>query len=323
MNKKVISLVVPMFNEGAGVRKFLDGAFLSEVLKLQEKYKTEVILVNDGSRDGTVSAIEECELKKKTETKLISFSRNFGKEIALTAGIEYATGEAVVMIDADGQHPAEAISEMVQRWERGAKVVTAVRKKNKTKHKLGSAIYYKMMHALGNKSMVEGAMDFRLIDREVADEYMRFTEHNRIMRGLVDWLGYPQEYLEVKIKGRTSGAATYDYRKLFGLALDSFVSMSRTPLLLVGALGMFIMFGSLVLGLFILVQQYILGDPLGLDWSGAVAMSVFISFLVGIVLVSQAVMALYISQIHTEAKNRPLFIIDRDKSFGIEEKKRR
>ena len=174
---------------------------------------------------------------------------------------------------------------------------------------------------IGNKNVVAGAMDFRLIDRVVADEFNKFTEHNRITRGLIDWLGFPQEYIKVKIKDRTDGRPSYNYKKLMALAGDSLASMSRTPLVIFGYIGMFITVFSLLFGLFILIQQYILGDPMGLDWSGAVAVSVFVAFLVGLVLVSQSLIALYISQIHIEAKNRPLYVIDKEKSIGLNNEK--
>lgn len=321
-----------MFNEGSGIRKFLDGELFEEIRRLEgatggeARYEIETVLVDDGSTDKTIERVRSTELFREREKKglvrLVVFSKNFGKEVALAAGIRYATGEAVVMIDADGQHPAEAISEMIKRWEKGAKVVTAVRKHNRTKHRVGSWMFYKMMKMAGNKEIVEGAMDFRLIDREVAEEYNKFTEHNRITRGLINWLGYPQEFIKVEIKGREAGRGTYDFPKLMRLAGDSFVSMSRTPLVFFGVLGLIITSFSLLLGLFILIQQYILRDPLGLDWSGAVAMSVFISFLVGLVMISQSITALYISQIHIEAKNRPLYVVDREKSEGIYEKGR-
>ena len=172
------------------------------------------------------------------------------------------------------------------------------------------------MHLLGSK-ITEGAMDYRLIDREVAEQYKKFTEHNRITRGLIDWLGYPQEYIKVHINGRESGRGSYDKKKLRKLALDSFVSMSVSPLVILGRFGFFITASSFVLGLFILIQQYIMGDPMHLDWSGAVAMCVFITFAVGLVMVSQSITALYISQIHTETKGRPLYLVSSDRSYGL------
>ncbi len=316
----MISVVVPVFNEEAGIFDFLDKQLMPVVCSL--KYKVEVILVNDGSNDQTLKKINQCKIKKKVDFKLISLARNFGKEIALTAGINHARGDAVIMIDGDGQHPVEIIPKMIEKWETGAQIVTAVRDENTTRHKLGSKFYYAMMRMFGNKDVVVGAMDFRLIDRSVVDEFNEFTERNRLTRGLIDWIGVPQTYIKVKTKNRTNGKPTYSAKKLAMLTMDSLASSSRTPLVIFGYIGVFITIVSLILGLFILIQQYILGDPLKLDWSGAVAMSVFVSFLVGLVLISQAITALYISQIHTEAKGRPLYIINKKQSIGIDKKKK-
>ncbi len=319
---KSISVVIPIYNEAGGIGKFLDEKFLPELKAITKNYRVEVVLVNDGSDDNTVEKIRTSKLVKSNfNIRLVSFSHNFGKEAALTAGIKYATGDAVIMIDADGQHPVEVIPEMIEKWENGAKVVTAIRSHSKTNHSLGSSVFYKAMRLFGNNSIKEGATDFRLIDREVANAYNVFTEHNRIARGLIDWLGFKQEYIKIKLHGRMSGKGTYNFGKLVALAVDSFVSMSKTPLVIFGYLGTFITIFSGILGLFILIEQYILHDPMNLDWSGAVAMCVFISFLIGLVLISQAITALYISQIHTEVKNRPLFVIDKEKTFYIENSK--
>lgn len=316
MKKKLISVVVPIYNEEAGILDFLDEQ-LAPVLAIL-KYETEIILVNDGSKDKTLEKIDKSKMRKQKNLKLITFVRNFGKEVALSAGIQHAQGDAVIMIDADGQHPVEMIPKMLEKWEDGAEIVTAVRDENTTKHKLGSKIYYVTMRMFGNRQIVVGAMDFRLISRGVADEFNEFTERNRLARGLIDWMGIEQTYIKVRTKDRKNGKPTYSVKKLARLTVDSLASTSRTPLLIFGYIGLFITMVSLALGLFILIQQYIMGDPLGLDWSGAVAMSVFVSFLVGLVLISQAITALYISQIHIEAKGRPLYIVDKKKSFGID-----
>ena len=248
--------------------------------------------------------------------------RNFGKESALTAGIRQAQGDAVIMIDADGQHPANEIPRMVEKWRGGTKVVTAIRGQNTTKHKIASKLYYKFMRAAGNKNIIEGELDFRLMDRVVVDEFNKFTEHNRLTRGLIDWLGFPQEFIKVKTRSRAGGKPTYEARKLRALAGDSLVSSSRTPLVIFGYIGVTIMLLALGPGLFQLVQEYILGDPMNLQWRGGVAVSLFVAFLVGLVLVSQAMTALYISQIHAESKNRPLYVIDKSKSIGLKDDKK-
>ena len=324
MKNKTVTIVTPVFNEEAGAGRFLDEQLLPVLLSLEQttggKYSFEVVVVDDGSEDGTVDTISKCKIMEEMSVRVIALTRNFGKEAALSAGLAEAQGDAVVMIDADGQHPVEVIPKMIEMWEDGAMVVTAVRKHNSTKHKAGSRVYYRLMRMMGNRNLVVGAMDFRLLDRAVVDEFSMLTERNRLTRGLIDWLGYPQEYIVVKTKGRLSGKPSYSFKKLAALTVDSLASTSRIPLMIFGWIGFFITIVSFILGLFILIEQYILGDPLKLDWSGAVAMSVFVSFLVGLVLISQAMTAIYISQIHVEAKGRPLYVINKRKSFGTKKK---
>lgn len=311
---RLISVVVPVYDEEGGILDFLDGQLLPVLSKL--KYDAEVIIIDDGSKDKTLEKIKASKiLNSGTLVNVIALTKNFGKEVALTVGLEAANGDAVIMIDADGQHPAEEIPRLIEKWEGGALIVTAVNSGNTTKHRVRSGIYYKIMRAMGNKNVMPGAMDFRLLDRTVVDEFNQLTERNRLTRGLIDWLGFDQEYVKVKTRGRKNGKPTYSTKKLAGLALDSMVSSSRTPLVIFGYLGAFITIFSVIFGLFILIEQYIMGDPMNLDWSGAVAMSVFVSFLVGLVLISQSITALYISQIHAEAKGRPLYVVNKKKSF--------
>ena len=311
---KLISIVVPVYNEADGILDFLDRQLMPVLKNLD--YDAEVIIVDDGSEDKTLEKIKSAKiLESKIPVNVIVLTKNFGKEVALTVGLEAAEGDAVIMVDADGQHPVEEIPNMLSKWENGAMVVTAINSGNTTKHRLRSGIYYKIMRMMGNKNVMPGAMDFRLVDRAVVNEFNLLTERNRLTRGLIDWLGFPQEYIKVKTRGRSQGKPTYSTKKLAGLALDSMVSSSRTPLVIFGYIGLFITVFSLIFGLFILIEQYILSDPMNLDWSGAVAMSVFVSFLVGLVLISQSITALYISQIHAEAKGRPLYVVNKRKSF--------
>lgn len=310
---KLVSAVIPVYNEEGGISDFLDGQLLPVLSKMN--YDTEVIIIDDGSEDKTLEKIKACKILKSNLVNVIALTRNFGKEVALTVGLEAANGDAVIMVDADGQHPVEEIPKMLEKWENGAQIVTAVNTGNTTKHRIRSGIYYKIMKVMGNKNVMPGAMDFRLLDRTVVNEFNQMTERNRLTRGLIDWLGFPQEYIKVKTRNRKNGKPTYSTKKLAGLALDSIVSSSRTPLAIFGYLGAFITIFSVIFGLFILIEQYIMGDPMNLDWSGAVAMSVFVSFLVGLVLVSQSITALYISQIHAEAKGRPLYVVNKKKSF--------
>lgn len=314
----MISFVMPIHNEEEGIAKFLGEEFLPAVEKVQG-YKKEIILVNDGSTDGTLAILQKFAEENK-EIKVVALSRNFGKEAALSAGIFYAKGDAIITIDADGQQPPKLIPKFIEKWEKGAEIVTGVRDKY-TKHglipKLGSKLFYRLLKMMGSKSTVPGSTDFRLIDRVVADEFNKLSEHNRITRGLIDWLGFKQEYIYYIYGVRKAGKPSYSFKKLVHLAVDSFVSMSSTPLVIFGYIGVFITIFSFILGMFIIIQQYILGDPLGLRWNGAVQMAVFITFLVGLVLISQAITALYISHIHAESQGRPLYIIDKKESRNL------
>ena len=319
MKKKTISVVVPVYNEEECIVSFLEGSLLPVIRKIKE-YKMQLILVNDGSTDGTLLALQKYIYNNKSDIVLMSLSRNFGKEAALSAGLKYAKGDAVLTIDADGQQPPELIPQFIDKWEKGAEIVTGVRDKY-TKHgllqRMGSKLFYKLLRMMGNKYTVPGSTDYRIMDRVVVDEFNKMTEHNRITRGLVDWLGYRQEYVEYTYGARMAGKPSYNIKKLFHLAIDSFISMSTTPLVIFGYIGIFIVITSFLLGLFVIINQYILGDPLQLYWNGAVQMSIFISFLVGLVLVSQAITALYISHIHAETQGRPLYIVDEKNSINL------
>ena len=315
---KLISVVIPVCNEEKGIKKFLDERLLKSLQKITD-YRFELVLVNDGSKDKTLEILEEY-AKNDKNFKIISLVRNFGKEMALSAGLRYAEGDAVLTIDSDGQQPPEKIGDFIKAWENGAEVVTGVRD-HYTKHglipKLGSKLFYWLLKLMGNKTTVPGSTDFRLMDRVVVDEFNELTEHNRITRGLVDWLGYKKIDIYYTYGERMAGKPSYNFKKLMNLAIDSFVSMSTTPLVIFGYLGSFITIGSFLLGLFCIINQYILGDPLHLYWNGAVQMAIFITFLVGLVLISQSITALYISHIHAETQNRPLFIVNKKKSYNL------
>ena len=316
-----ISFVIPIYNEEKGFLKFYEKLLLPELKKI--KYDYEVILVNDGSSDNSLEIIQGLAEKDK-HVKILCFSRNFGKEVALTAGIREAVGDAVMTMDADGQQPPKLIHEFIEKWEEGGEIVIGVRGKFE-KHglvaKTGSKLFYKILNAMGVKDTVPGSTDFRLIDRCVADEYNKLTEHGRITRGLMDWLGFKKVYIDYVYGNRLAGKPSYDFKKLFKLAIDSFIGLSTTPLVIFGWIGAFITIASLLLGIFVLIEEFAMGDPMQLKWTGTTCLSIFITFLVGLVLTSQAVTALYISHIHAEAQGRPLYVIDHKNSRNLNEGK--
>ncbi|RYC74951.1 glycosyltransferase family 2 protein [Candidatus Nanosyncoccus alces] len=315
--QKLLSIITPVHNEAEGIKKFINDSLVPVAEKLDLNY--ELIIVNDGSTDNTLKIIQIL-ANQNPKIKILSLSRNFGKEPALSAGLRYAKGDAALTIDADGQQPPKLIPDFIKKWNSGAEIITGVRSQY-TKHgliqKLGSKLFYKLLHIMGNKSTVPGSTDFRLIDRVVINEFNKLSEHNRITRGLIDWLGFKQEYIEYVYGVRAAGRPSYNIKKLFHLAIDSFVSMSTTPLVIFGYLGIFITVGSFILGLFCIINQYILGDPLQLYWNGSVQLAIFITFLIGLLMISESITALYISHIHAETQNRPLFVVDEKESRNL------
>jgi dolichol-phosphate mannosyltransferase len=310
-----LSVVVPAYNEQDNIQSILEQ--LHEVLDTLVSF--EIIFVNDGSRDKTLDELHKA-AKNDQAIRIISFSRNFGKELATSAGIHYAQGDAIIMVDADGQFPPELIPEFVKKWRNGAQVVTGVRVSNQKEgfiKRYGSKLFYKLMSSLAGAKLTAGATDFRLIDRAVQQEFFRFSERSRMTRGLIDWVGFKEDFIEFHARERMAGEASYKVSKLIKLALNSFVSLSLAPLYFSGWAGIIITPLAFLIGLFIGIEQFVLDDPLNLNITGTAMLGVLILFFMGILLISQGLIALYISHIHTETQNRPLYIIDRRASHNI------
>jgi glycosyltransferase involved in cell wall biosynthesis len=303
-----LSIVVPLHNEAAGIDQF-HTSLVSVLETCAVSY--EIIYCNDGSTDDTQSKIRSL-ADQTTGISIIALTRNFGKEVATTAGIEHARGAAIMMIDADGQHPVELIPDFLTAWRDGSMVVTGVRTANKNEgivKKYGSKLFYAALRRLSSSEVVAGATDFRLIDQSVQKEFLRLSERRRITRGLIDWLGYRQCYIPFVARERLSGLSTYSLGKLAKLAIDSFVSLSNTPLYVTALLGIIVLPISVVLGVFMTLEMSI-GDPLGLHITGGAFVLIVILFLVGCLLMSQGILGLYLSHIHAETQNRPLYIVD-------------
>ncbi len=314
---KLITVVVPLYNESAGL-----SSFHTKVMKTLEALDRpyELIYCNDGSTDNSGHLIREWR-RLNPRIRLIQFSRNFGKESALSAGIAHAKGAGILMIDSDGQHPPELIPQFISAWEKGARVVVGVRKNNKGESlfkRLGSRLFYSLFNRLPGQKLVPGSTDFRLIDKEVQAAFLKLKETDRITRGLIDWLGFERQYIYFTANPRAAGTASYSRRKLLKLAANSFVSLSPTPLYVFGYLGVLITTFALLLGSSVFVEQLLLGDPLGWKFTGTAMLGTLILFMVGIILMSQGILSLYISHIHNQTKQRPLYIIDMVGSAGLE-----
>lgn len=328
---KLISIIIPVYNEEKNI-SLIYLEIKSVLEKLKEKYNFEIIFVDDGSQDKTEKEILKVASLPRREpevflrgrqlpvasflkVKLISLSRNFGKEIAITAGLNNCQGEAVITIDADLQHPPNLIPEFIKLWERGTEVVIGIRKTTEGEgfvKKLGGRIFYRVIDRISETKIIPNATDFRLLDRKVVNIFNEFTEKNRMVRGLIDWLGFKREYVYFDAPQR-EGKPTYTFSKLLNLALTGFVSFSLLPLKIAGYLGIFITFISGILGLFVFFEKYILNDPLNLAISGTAALAIMLLFFVGIILICIGLLALYIAQIYQEVQNRPLYVIRRKK----------
>lgn len=304
----LISIIIPCHDEAANL-KALQAAFAEVITGLPDTF--EFIYVDDGSKDDTIARIRRLQAEHDN-IRLIELTRNFGKEIAITAGLAAAKGDAAILIDADLQHPPALIPKLIEAWQDGAEVVVGVRQSGHGHAPLmkraGSAAFYRLMNAMSDVEIRADASDYRLLDRVVIDQFNRFTERGRITRGLVDWLGFHRAFVEFVPAQRHAGTAAYSYGKLVKLATTSVLSMSLVPLRLAGYLGLIITLISGPLGLFILIEKYWLHDPMGLSFSGPAILAVILLFLVGIILMCLGLMALYIGTIHTEVMNRPLYV---------------
>lgn len=306
---KLISIIIPAFNEEKNIP--LIYAELQKVFKQCLNYRFETIFINDGSADGTEEEIAKI-MKIDTMIKTIDFSRNFGKELATTAGINNCQGDACLIIDADLQHPINLIPKFIEKWEQGCEVVVGVRNKNMSSgllKRMGSSIFYKIINKIAEIQVVPNATDFRLIDRVVIDEFNRFTESKRMTRALIDWLGFKRDYIYFDASERMYGQASYSFWKLLSLAVNSFVSFSLLPLKLAGYLGLSITLFSGIAGLYILLGKYFFRWPFASTFSDAENLAILIVFLVGIMLISLGLIALYVANIHGEVIKRPMYVV--------------
>ena len=309
--KTLISIVIPLYNERENIPVIYE-----RVQQALAGHPHEMIFVNDGSTDGSDEVLRDLAKNDKT-VKYIEFSRNFSKEAATSAGIHHAKGDAIVMIDADLQHPPELLPEFIARLREGAEMVIGVRALDRHEgmiKRLGSKLFYTIINAVGDTMFVPRSTDFRLIDRRVADEFNRCVERNRMTRGILDWLGFKKEYITFTVADRSRGVPSYSKRKLFGLALFTIVSHSTFPLRLIGYLGAFIIALSGLLGLFIIVEDVLLQDPLGLNISGTAMIATLILFLVGVMISWLGLLASYTLNIQREVVGRPLYVIRESKN---------
>ena len=305
--RPTLSIVIPVFRESGNLLNLHDR--LRSVLPLVGgSISSEIILVNDGSPDDSWRIIQEI-ASKDHRVVGINLARNFGKELALSAGIHEAQGEAIICMDADLQHPPEVIPELISAWLAGAKIVGTIRTsidKQPWLRRFGSQSFYWLMSKISGIKLTAQGTDFGLYDRVVIDVFKTMTERNRLFRGMIDWIGFPKTLVEFHASAREVGTAGYSYTKLIGLAVNSITSFSLFPLRITGYLGALISIGSVLLVALMLVDRFLMHR---IGFSSLAFVVVANTFFIGIVLMALGLMAIYIGSIHSEVINRPLYVI--------------
>ena len=310
---KKISVIIPMYYEEEVAEECYKR--MTSVLQNIENYDYEIICINDGSKDKTLSILENLAIKDK-RLKVLSFSRNFGHQCAVTAGLKYVTGDVIVIIDADLQDPPELIPEMLKLWEAGNDVIYGKRKTRdgESVFKLFTAkMFYKTLNALSDVEIPKDTGDFRLVDRKVVDTINSLPEHNKFLRGLFSWVGYKQIPFEYERKERFAGKTKYPLKKMLKLASDGIISFSTKPLKIVGGLGIISIVISFILLIYALISYIFKLNNLSAGWT---SLMLGITFFAGVQLLSLWIMSEYIARIYDESKNRPQYIIE--KKINIE-----
>jgi dolichol-phosphate mannosyltransferase len=314
MSKK-ISIVIPVYREAKNLSALY--ARIELVISKLNQYTWEYIFVNDGSPDDSYEVLAAL-AGSASNVKVLDLSRNFGKEIALTAGAyEAEDADAVICIDADLQHPPEVIPQLVAQWQAGAEVVVTIRtsiEKQPLIRRLGSSLFYWIIGKSSSFEMIPKTTDFRLYDKKVIAAFCRATERGRMFRGIMDWMGFRRAHIEFRADARTEGEAGYSFFKLWQLAINSITSFSLWPLRIAGYLGALITASSGLLLLW-MAGNIFFGTNYG--YTSLALVIVINTFLIGIVLVSIGLVALYVGTIHTEVINRPLFIVRERLSSSI------
>lgn len=305
---KKVSVVVPMYYE----EKVADECYkrLKTVFIDLKNYEYEFIFVNDGSTDKTYEILENIASKDKN-VKVISFSRNFGHQAAVTAGLKYVTGDAIVIIDADLQDPPETIGEMLKLWEDGNEIIYGKRKsrKGESRFKLLTAkMFYKVLNGLSDVEIPKDTGDFRLVDRKVVDTINLLPEHNKFLRGLFSWVGYKQIPYEYERQARFAGETKYPLKKMLKLASDGIISFSTKPLKILGVIGILAIFVSIAILVYSIISYIFSLNQLTPGWT---SIMVTITLFSGIQLLSIYIMSEYIARIYDESKARPQFIVDK------------
>ena len=302
---KKISLVVPCYNEQEVIKLFYNE--IQKIKKDLDNVSFEIIFVNDGSKDKTLDLMRE--LSENDDVRYISFSRNFGKEAAMYAGLEASTGDYVAIMDADLQDPPALLKEMYEILE--SKEYDSVATRRVTRkgepviRSFFARLYYKIINKISKTEIVDGARDFRLMTRQMVNSVLSLKEYNRFSKGIFSWVGYKTKWLEYENVERVAGETKWSFWKLFLYSLDSIVAFSTVPLSIASVMGILFCFVSFIIIIFIIVRTLMFGDPTS-GWPSMVCIMFFIG---GVQLLCLGVMGQYLSKTYLEVKKRPIYIV--------------
>lgn len=304
--KKLVSLIVPCFNEEDALPIFYDE--VTAVMGKQEKYEYELLFVNDGSKDGTLKYLRKIG-KQDIRVKYFSFSRNFGKEAAMYAGFCNANGDYIAVMDADMQDPPSLLPQMLEILEEGEYDSVATRRVNRKGEppvrSWFARIFYRIINKISDADVVDGARDFRLMRKDMAEAIVRMGENNRFSKGIFGWIGFRTYWLPYENVARVAGETKWNFWKLLKYAVDGLINFSEIPLSIASWFGVFMTFLSFVALIFIIARKVLFGDPV-MGWASTICVIVFIG---GIQMFCLGIMGQYIAKTYTECKKRPHYII--------------
>lgn len=306
-----LSIVVPAYNEEAGLPAFVK-AVSHALEKLGESW--EIVFVNDGSKDETLSVLQSLRAKD-SRIKIVDFARNFGNQIAVSAGLRYAKGDAVVTMDADLQHPPEMLAEMVRLWKEGYHCVYTVRKYDKKSgffKSWTSSLFRNFLNTVSDLNLPEGLSDFRLLDRRIVDYLNSMNESSRFFRAMIYWLGFKRIGIPFTCNPRLEGASKFSAAKLLQLSFDGMTSFTTKPLRWITYSGVFVAAVSFAYALYVLFETF----AFGLITPGWPTLIIAVLFLGGVQLISLGIVGEYVGRIYMEIKQRPLFVVQ--EKYGID-----
>jgi polyisoprenyl-phosphate glycosyltransferase len=308
-HQKLISCVVPIYNEESLIAEFV-GALEKTLQELAYPY--EIVLVDDGSQDNTLEIINQ--LRKKHQIHYIRFSRNFGKEKALSAGLDLARGDAVILVDSDFQHPLELIAQFIAEWEKGYDMVYAVRQNRSDESwlkRVCAKTFYQLTSKINRINIPANAGDFRLLDRKIVNALQQLPERNRFMKGLYSWVGFKQIAVPFEVQPRKRGTSQFNFYSLLDLAITGITSFTAFPLRMIALGGVGVASLAILYTIWIILSTLLFGK-LTPGWATIVTA---ISFFGGLQLFALGIVGEYIGRVFDEVKHRPHYIIDEESSF--------